>query len=122
MPQAVVWIFLLLSSLFASVHSFAVSLSLYWYYWWFDIMMHFWGGALVVLGVYAVCSLKHIPLKPTSLLIFSTLFAFMIIWELFEWQVGLFNPTSHLFDTTKDIIVGFSGGLIGYLLMIRLRM
>lgn len=122
MPQAVVWIFLFISSLFASVHSVAVSMSLYWYYWWFDIMMHFWGGMLVVLGVYAVCSLKHIPLKPTSLLIFATLFFLMLIWELFEWKVGLFNPATHLFDTLKDIIVGFSGGLIGYLLMIRLRM
>lgn len=85
-------------------------------------MMHFWGGMLVVLGVYALCSLKHIPLKPSTLLIFGTLFSLMIIWEVFEWKVGLFNPMTHMFDTTKDIIVGFSGGLVAYLLAIRLRM
>lgn len=122
MPQVAVWIFLLISSLFASVHSFAVSMSLYWYYWWFDIMMHFWGGALVVLGVYAICSLKHIPLRPTSLLVFTTLFTLMIVWEVFEWKIGLFDPTTHFFETTKDILVGFCGGLVGYLAMVRLRM
>ncbi|MBP6924682.1 MAG: hypothetical protein KBC62_01720 [Candidatus Pacebacteria bacterium] len=122
MPQAVVWIFLIISSLFASVHSFAVSMSLYWYYWWFDIMMHFWGGILVVFGVYALCSLKHIPLKPSTLLIFATLFSIMVVWEVFEWKVGLFNPPTHIFDTAKDMVVGFCGGLVGYLMMIRLRM
>jgi hypothetical protein len=122
MPQAAVWIFLFFSSLFASVHHFAVSMSLYWYYWWFDIMMHFWGGMLVVLGVYALCSLKHIPLKPSTVLIFATLFGIMIVWELFEWQVGLFDPTTHFFDTAKDMLVGFGGGLVAYLLALRLRM
>lgn len=122
MPQAAVWIFLLVSSFFATVHSFAVSMSLYWYYWWFDIFMHFWGGALVVLGVYALCSLKHIPLKPTSFLIFLTLFTIMFIWEVFEWKVGLFNPPTHIFDTSKDVFVGFSGGLLAYILGVRLRM
>lgn len=122
MPQAVVWIFLFVSSVFASVHSFAVSMSLYWYYWWFDIMMHFWGGMLIVLGVYALCSLKHIPLKPSTMLIFVTLFSTMIIWEFFEWKVGLFSPTTYLFDTVKDMVVGFSGGLLAYILTVRLRM
>ncbi len=121
MPQAIVWIFLAISSVFAAVHNFAVVTSLYWYYSWFDIIMHFWGGILVVLGVYAICSLKHVPLKPTTLIIFSTLIFTMALWELFEWKAGLFDPQTHLFDTTKDIIVGLTGGLVGYLAAIRLR-
>lgn len=121
MPQAIVWIFLAVSSIFAAVHNFAVVTSLYWYYSWFDIIMHFWGGILVVLGVYAICSLKHVPLKPTTLIIFSTLAITMLLWEIFEWKAGLFDPQTHLFDTTKDIIVGLIGGLVGYLVAIRLR-
>ena len=121
MPQAIVWIFLAVSSIFAAVHNFAVVTSLYWYYSWFDIIMHFWGGILVVLGVYAICSLKHVPLKPTTLIIFSTLTITMLLWEIFEWKAGLFDPQTHLFDTTKDIIVGLIGGLVGYLVAIRLR-
>ena len=121
MPQAIVWIFLAVSSIFAAVHNFAVVTSLYWYYSWFDMIMHFWGGILVVLGVYAICSLKHVPLKPTTLIIFSTLAITMLLWEIFEWKAGLFDPQTHLFDTTKDIIVGLIGGLVGYLVAIRLR-
>lgn len=122
MPQAIVWIFLAIASLFASVHNFAVATSLYWYYWWFDIFMHFWGGMLVVLGVYALCSLKHVPLKPTSVLIFSTLIALMVVWEVFEWKIGLFDPANHTFDTIKDLFDGLLGGLVGYFLALRLRM
>lgn len=121
MPQAIVWIFLLTSSVFAAVHNFAVTASLYWYYWWFDILMHFWGGALVVVGVYALCSLKHVPLKPTAFIIFMTLFIAMGTWEIFEWQAGLFDPATHMFDTIKDVLVGLTGGLVGYLAAIRLR-
>ena len=121
MPQAIVWIFLAVSSVFAAVHNFAVVTSLYWYYSWFDIIMHFWGGILVVLGVYAICSLKHIPLKPTTLIIFGTLVTIMVSWELFERAAGLYDPITYVFDVGKDLIVGLVGGLVGYLLAIRLR-
>lgn len=121
MPQAIVWIFLLSSSMFATVHNLAVRTSLYWYYSWFDIVMHFWGGILVVLGVYALCSLKHIPLKPSQVLIFATLFFAMISWEFFEWQAGLFDPHTYIADTFKDLVVGFLGGLVGYFASVRLR-
>lgn len=84
--------------------------------------MHLWGGALVVLGVYAICSLKHIPLKPTTFLVFSTLFLLMVGWEIFEWQAGLFEPGFHMTETAKDIIVGFVGGLLGYVAAIKIRM
>lgn len=122
MPQAIVWIFLVFGSLFAAVHNFAVATSLYWYYWWFDIFMHFWGGLLVVLGVYAICSLKHIPLRPTAFIIFSTLIAIMVVWEVFEWKIGLFDPANHTFDTIKDLFDGLLGGLVGYSIALRLRM
>lgn len=122
MPQAIVWIFLAVSSVFAAVHNFAVVTSLYWYYSWFDIIMHFWGGILVVLGVYAICSLKHVPLNPTTLIIFGTLVTIMVSWELFERAAGLYDPTTYVFDVSKDLFVGLVGGLVGYLAAIRLRM
>ncbi len=122
MPPIIVWIFLLISGMFATVHNLAVTTSLYWYYTWFDSIMHLWGGALIVLGVYALCALKHVPLKPTTLLVFSTLFFLMIVWEIFEWQAGLFEPGFHMMETAKDIIVGFVGGLLGYVAAIKLRM
>ena len=122
MPQAIVWIFLAVSSVFAAVHNFAVTTSLYWYYSWFDIVMHFWGGVLVVLGVYALCSLKHVPLKPTSWLIFSVLIFLMLSWEVFERSIGLVHPVHPYLETLKDIAVGLFGGLVGYVGALRLRM
>ena len=122
MPQTLVWIFLAISSVFAAVHNFAVVTSLYWYYSWFDIVMHFWGGILVVLGVYAMCSLKHVPLKPTTLIIFGTLITILISWEIFERAAGLYNPATYIYDVSKDLIVGLVGGLVGFLVAIRLRM
>lgn len=122
MPQLIVWIFLLISGAFATVHKLAVETSLYWYYSWFDIIMHLWGGALIVLGVYALCSLKHVPLKPTTLIIFSTLTALIVGWEVFERFAGLYDPTTYLYDVSKDIIVGYVGGLVGYLLAVKFRL
>ena len=122
MPQAIVWIFLAVSSVFASVHHFAVVTSLYWYYSWFDIFMHFWGGALIVMGVFAVCSLKHISLKPTFFIVFTTLIVVMIAWEVFERVVGLYNQSTYVFDVSKDLLVGFCGGVIGYLVAIKIRL
>jgi hypothetical protein len=122
MPAPIVWIFLLIASVFASVHNFAIATSLYWYYSWFDIPMHLVGGALVVLGVYALCSLKHIPLKPSLVLIFGTLSLIMISWEVFEWSAGLFNPPTFVFDVSKDLFFGLIGGLLAYVTAQRLRM
>lgn len=76
----------------------------------------------MVVGVYALCSLKHVPLKPTSLIIFTTLAIAMGSWEIFEWRVGLSEPQYHLFDTIKDLLVGLTGGLVGYFAALRLRM
>ena len=84
--------------------------------------MHFWGGILTVLGVHALCSLKHIPLKPTTVIVFSTLIIIMVSWEVFERSVGLYNPGTYVFDVSKDLFVGLSGGLLGYLVSQRLRM
>lgn len=122
MPQAIVWIFLAISSVFAAVHNVAITMSLYWYYSWFDIVMHFWGGVLIVMGVFALCSLKHIPLKPTFVIVFCTLSTVMITWEIFERIVGLYNQPTYIFDVSKDLLVGFCGGVVGYIVAIRIRM
>jgi hypothetical protein len=117
MPAPIVWIFVILSSTFASVHNFAIAASLYWYYSWFDIVMHFWGGILVALGVAVLSTLKLIPLKPTLLVTLVVLLAVMVLWEVFERAVGLFNSATYFFDTGKDLLVGLSGGVSGYLLI-----
>jgi glucan phosphoethanolaminetransferase (alkaline phosphatase superfamily) len=117
MPSSILWLFLGLAVVFTLVHNFAVFASLYWYYSWFDIVMHVWGGILVSLGVFALSSLRSVRIKPTIKITLGVLALIMIAWEVFEYTAGLYNPDTYIFDTAKDIIFGLSGGLLGYFLL-----
>lgn len=112
----IVWFFILSAALFAMTHAFATVTSLYWYYPWFDMVMHFWGGLLLVLGVHAISRLP-IPIKPTRRTIVVIAFAGMIAWEVFERMVGLYSADTYFIDTLKDIALGTTGVLVGYYLL-----
>lgn len=112
MVHGIVIVFVLLASIFAFVHVVAVVASLYWYYWWFDIVMHFWGGGLLALGVHAFSTFRLIRLRPSTRLMLITLTGATVSWEVFEFFAGLYEPTAYVWETTKDVIVGFGGGLL----------
>jgi hypothetical protein len=115
-PGAVIT-FLFSAALFAAVHRFAVLTSLYWYYWWFDIVMHFWGGLLIGLGVHVFSGYSRFPIKPTFKSVVLILAVIIGAWELFEYIVGLSDPAIHLVDTVEDVLLGFSGGLLSHFLL-----
>lgn len=115
MPKTVLS-FLILGGLFALTHAFATVTSLYWYYPWFDTVMHFWGGLLIVLGIHALVRLGF-PVKTNKRTIFSVALLFMISWEIFEYNIGLVRESGHLLDTIKDIFIGSSGVIIGYIVL-----
>ena len=79
--------------------------------------MHAWGGVLLVLGVHAFSTFSWSPLQPTWRVVFIVLLVATVSWEVFEWFAGLYEPSTYLFDTAKDILVGFSGGLIAHLFL-----
>ncbi len=108
--------FVLLAALFAMTHAFAVETALYWYYPSFDIIMHFWGGALIVFSVQALSTLSFFPLKPNFITIALVLVLVMVSWEVFERSAGLYNTETYIFDTAKDLIVGSLGAAVAYLL------
>lgn len=114
MVHGYVIIFLLLGSVFAFVHQVAVTASLYWYYWWFDIVMHFWGGILIGLGIHAICTFSFIHVRPILPLVLIVLAVFTGTWEVFEWSAGLWNVDTYVFDTIKDLTMGFGGGLLAH--------
>lgn len=114
MPSLLVWFFLFLATIFAAVHRLAMIASLYWYYPWFDIVMHFWGGVLVALGMISLSTLKVARYQPNLKNILLVLFTAMISWEVFERAIGLYSSDTYLFDTTKDMVMGLLGGLSGY--------
>lgn len=121
MIQPIVILFLIIASIFALVHTVAVEASLYWHYWWFDIVMHFWGGLLIALGVVSITTFRCVTLRPTFSLVFGVVCVIAIGWEFFEWQVGLFNPAIHIPDTIYDVTMGLTGGLLGYLILKHLK-
>ena len=121
MVQPVVIFFLFLASVFALVHWFAVGASLYWHFWWFDILMHFWGGILIALGVVALTTFRRITIKPSYGLVLAVSLFIVISWEFFEWQVGLFVPELHFPDAIYDVSLGIVGGLLGYWILRRFK-
>ena len=109
-------LFIFLLTLFAVFHQIALTFSLYWYYWWFDILMHFWGGVLLGLLYYlAVCS-RWFNFKQTTLTIVLFLLAVTVGWEVYEYLIRYTDSTNYALDTTTDIILGLSGGLLVHFL------
>jgi len=110
-------LFLFAALVFAVLHLLATAGYLYWYYWWLDMVMHFYGGILLGLGVHALCRLKSVPLVPTFTLVFGVIMFAAISWELFEWTTGLSNPISYTLDTMQDVVLAFGGGLLAHFIL-----
>jgi hypothetical protein len=109
-------IFIFLFSLFAIFHQIALTFSLYWYYWWFDILMHFWGGVLLGLLFYIVIKSRWFNLKPKTLFIVSFLLVVTLGWELFEWLIKSISNVNYVTDTITDITMGLFGGLLVHII------
>ena len=111
--------FFLLSGIFAMTHYVAMQASLYWYFWWFDSMMHFWGGCLIGLGIHALATFADFRIKPNYKLVLTILFVATVSWEFFEYHYNLYDTRNYIFDTAKDIVLGFSGGLLTHTILRR---
>ncbi|MBP6881900.1 MAG: hypothetical protein KBC35_04720 [Candidatus Pacebacteria bacterium] len=112
MVNGIVILFLVLATLFTLVHTMALAASLYWYHWWFDVLMHFWGGLLVGLGVHTFATFRWLHLEPTTRLVLLALLIATGCWEIFEWFAGLYDQHMYVADTIQDLLLGFSGGLL----------
>lgn len=113
MPR-LAWVFISLGALFALTHAVAVRTTLYWYQPWFDNVMHFWGGILIVLGLYVIVGIFTTERKPRKRIILLVALTAILGWEFFEQVAGITSAPLHLLDTMKDILVGLTGVLVGY--------
>lgn len=116
-------VFLITISIIAGVHIIALELYLYWRFIWFDVPMHFLGGTAITLGIFAFADLRIPPFPEVRgqwLPILSFLLTVMIGWELFELWAGIPIETNYWFDTFIDIIMGLTGGAVGYYVAKRL--
>jgi hypothetical protein len=91
----------------------------YYLFWWFDIVVHFFGGVAVFFLIFYV--FYSFITKKTQFPIFLIsigLLSVTIGWEVFEYIVNILTglvPNSYL-DSFSDICFGVSGGMIAMLL------
>ena len=106
---------------FASVHWLAETYYLYDAIRWIDIPMHFFGGVIVALALFAAAENGvRIPVHSATTVVWLVV-SVAIGWEVFEWFTKDMNMDVYVADTTLDLIMGTVGGYVGYVLGSRLR-
>ncbi|TSC71754.1 MAG: hypothetical protein G01um101448_1100 [Parcubacteria group bacterium Gr01-1014_48] len=107
----------------AVLHFVALYFHLYWSLWWFDIVMHFLGGAWV--AAFTLWYLSHSlqstygKMKGAGVIVLATL-CVGILWEVYEYFFGisLVGKDAYIVDTTLDIIMDLTGALTASALFI----
>jgi hypothetical protein len=109
-----------LVALLGLLQQLAFAYYLYWVYPWYDIMMHFLGGA-VVASSYIWVVTYELPEKFKRYRRFAYVLAFSffigILWEVFEYLIGIDREYSlrvWQFDTVVDIIMDLSGAALSF--------
>jgi hypothetical protein len=103
-------------------HVIALILKLYYYWPWFDLVMHAWGGFLVVTGFLMFEVIGSRRLAPPRWSLPLLLGLVMAAWEIFEFIYGVAGThPSYLEDTTLDTLLGIVGGSVAYVIFGRTR-
>ncbi len=105
-------------ALFALAHGYFVAHSSYWYIEWLGLLMHTWGGLLLILSWYFIRKVGLFPAFFRYKLVHPLLFlvAAMVGWEVFKYAIGSIVSDKYVLDTILDLTFGALGGLIGFLL------
>lgn len=112
-------LFLLAGLVLSVLHYFSLEFYLYWRYLWLDIPMHFLGGIVVALGYLTLHD--FFPSWSRKLFtLYKTLAVVVLVavaWEFFEVAIGVFfQQDRYVVDTLADLIMGLTGGSLGYYL------
>jgi predicted membrane-bound spermidine synthase len=86
--------------------------TLQYYFWWYDIVLHFLGGLWVALAFQ-----WYAHLRERLVLIIPTICVVLIVgigWEAFELMIGAPREDNFMFDTSLDILMDVLGGVVGY--------
>lgn len=103
-------------------HAIALSLHLYWVFWWLDIVMHTLGGVWLVCVWRVLTDMNLIKVRFWKLkFILPVLTLVMIGWEIFGVYLDRGFKDGYVTDTAGDILCGIVGALIGFWLLHRLQ-
>lgn len=104
----------------------AHKLYLYWTVWWYDMLMHFSAGFAVGMAGILIWQLyfdRNISIKKT---VFVSIFFSLVVgiaWEFFEIGAEITSfaqGMEYITDTSSDIVLDLSGGILGSLYAHRL--
>ena len=113
--QVTTSIFLIAFSTLAVIHTLAVKLCLYFYFWWLDIPVHAFGGVIVALGFFTLADLRLFKSSWLSLWrIVFLVFLIAVMWEIFEVLIGIPRDAYYVSDTALDITMGTLGSFLGF--------
>jgi len=126
MRQKLLHILAVLILVVVALHLVAFQYSLYWHFWWYDIVVHFLGGLFAgLLSAWIVFYSGYIRdprLTRWSLflaIILGTL-AIGVGWEVFERLLGhTWSPEGYWLDTSTDVLMDVLGGLLCFLFLAR---
>jgi hypothetical protein len=105
---------LLLIAIVAMLHLVGTALSLYWVFWWYDMVVHFLASIWVALAALSIASL--VGFRRVGVWVYVCVIAVSIGWEFFEYSIGatdLAERSVFLMDTTLDFVVNIIGGSLG---------
>ena len=104
------------------LHILALFLFWYWRVWWFDIPMHYAGGAWIggMTAWWVIAYRKNTPVMFASL---AAALLVGIAWEAFEFGVDMFSAflQNDIVDTLSDLGADVAGGLSAGLYFARRR-
>lgn len=113
---------LLLIIIISSLNIWAIKDYLYFFYWWFDLLLHFLGGVWVAVSFLWLYFYSNILGKPSlerRRIFLATIVAFLVVavgWEIFEIAIGqILEDPNYVFDTVTDIIIGGLGAFVAYI-------
>jgi hypothetical protein len=114
---AIVLVFI---AIIAFLHEGAIYFRLYFQVWWFDVLLHFLGGAWIALAslwIYGFSGIAKSPRKDffsTFAVALLAVFSVGILWELFEVAIGAPLAANPSYDVVKDLIMDALGGLVAH--------
>ncbi len=106
----------------AGLHYVALTFSLYWTTDWFDILMHFLGGAVIGLGAaFVFFTSGYLPvtqqIRNFALILLVMIFSVLVVglaWEVWELFAGFTDRFNELPDTILDIVMDTLGGIAAF--------
>lgn len=111
--------------LVAALHVAALVFDFYWYFWWYDIMTHFLGGAFIGLlsaWVFFFSGYVRLRVLTPRMLFLVALGGTLLVgagWEMYEYTLGhTLSPEGYWTDTVLDVLCDVAGGFAGYLFLL----